>query len=278
LKQIKKVSTKKQSRNQKKKRDYVLGELTWVEAGVKLKVVDIALLPVGAIEQHGHHLPLDTDSFDAQYLADSVAACCNDPKPVLLPLIPYGVSYHHSDFKGTISINNETLARLVYEIGISAAQNGIKKLIIINGHGGNEPALQLAAQRINKDVSIFTCVDTGETSDSDLINICETHNDVHAGEIETSTSLAVRPELVQMDKAKKFVPRFSSRYLNFSSHRSVTWYARTSKLSPQGVLGDPTKASKEKGEKMWEIMIKNLVELVEDIKMLSLDEIYEKRY
>ncbi len=64
----------------------------------------MALLPVGSIEQHGPHLPLDTDAFDADYLAKDVAEACSDPKPLVFPLIPYGVSYHHEDFSGTISV------------------------------------------------------------------------------------------------------------------------------------------------------------------------------
>jgi creatinine amidohydrolase/Fe(II)-dependent formamide hydrolase-like protein len=259
-------------------RSYKLGELTWQEAQVRFKEVDVALLPVGSIEQHGPHLPLDTDAFDAEYLALQVAEACSDPKPLVLPLIPYGVSYHHEDFSGTISITNETLARIVYEVGMSAARHGISKLVVVNGHGGNTPALQFAAQMINRDSHIFTCVDSGETSDSDIANFSETPNDVHAGEIETSTTFAIRPELVRLDKAKKFVPHFSSHYLNFSSKKSVEWYARTAKISSLGVLGDPTKASKEKGEKIWEVMIKNLVEFVEDLKRLTLDEIYQRRY
>jgi creatinine amidohydrolase/Fe(II)-dependent formamide hydrolase-like protein len=81
-----------------------------------------------------------------------------------------------------------------------------------------------------------------------------------------------------MKKAKKFVPDFSIEYLNFSAKRSVDWYARTAKISKNGVLGDPKKATIEKGRKMWKIMIENLVELVENLKNMSLDEIYEKRY
>jgi len=257
---------------------YKLGELTWPEAKERFKSIDVALLPVGSIEQHGLHLPLDTDAFDANYLSCQVAESCSEPKPLVLPLIPYGVSYHHEDFNGTISISNETLAHIVYEIGMNSARNGIKKLVIINGHGGNAPALQFAAQMINRDAHIFTCVDTGESSNADISALTETTNDVHAGEIETSTTLATRPALVRMDKLKKFVPHFSSRYLNFSSKRSVEWYARTAKISTNGVLGDPSKASKEKGERMWQIMIKNLVEFVEDLKSMSLDEIYAKRY
>ena len=256
---------------------YVLGELTWPQAKRRFKEVDVALLPVGAIEQHGPHLPLDTDAFDAEYLARRVAESCTDPKPILLPLIPYGVSYHHDDFKGTISITNETLARLTYEIGMSTARNGVTKLIIINGHGGNAATLHFAAQMINRDAHVFTCVDSGETSDTDIEAIAETPNDVHAGEIETSTSMAVRPELVHLEKARKSVPRFSSRYLDFSSKRSVDWYARTAKLSVSGVMGDPTKATREKGERMWEVMIRNLVEFVEQIKGMTLSEIHQRR-
>jgi creatinine amidohydrolase/Fe(II)-dependent formamide hydrolase-like protein len=259
-------------------RVYLLGQLTWPEAKARFKEVDVALLPVGSIEQHGPHLPLDCDSFDAEYLATKVAEKCVDPKPLVFPLMPYGVSYHHEDFSGTISISPETLSKLVYDIGMSAARHGVTKLVIINGHGGNSPALHFAAQMINRDAHIFTCVDTGETSDPDVYSMAETPNDVHAGEIETSTTLATRPDLVRLKAAKKFVPKFSSRYLNFTSKRSVEWYAHTSKISQMGVLGDPTKANAEKGERMWEVMIRRLVEFVEDLKNLSLDEIYQKRY
>ena len=257
---------------------HLWGELTWPQAEQRLKEIDVALLPVGAIEQHGPHLPLDTDAFDADYLAKKVAEACSNPKPLVLPLIPYGVSYHHAEFQGTVTIGNDTLSRLVYEIGMSVAKNGIKKLIIINGHGGNEPALNYAGQMINRDAHIFVAVDTGETSDVDIDAITETPNDVHAGEIETSTTMAIRPNHVKMSLATKFIPNFSSRYLNFSSKRGVTWHAYTNKISSSGVMGDPTKASAEKGEKIWEIMIAHLVALVEDLKSLTLEELYQKRY
>ncbi len=258
--------------------DHVLGELTWVEAKARLSETDLALLPVGAIEQHGPHLPLDVDAWDADYLARRVAEACTAPRPLVLPLISYGVSYHHEDFAGTIGISPETLSRLVYEVGMSVARQGITKLIILNGHGGNIPTLQFAAQTINRDARIFTCVETGDTSDTDVARLVETPGDVHAGEIETSTALATRPELVQMEHAGRCVPRFSSQYLEFSSARSVEWYARTAKFSPSGVLGDPTRATREKGERIWRTMIDHLVRFVESLKGLSLDEIYERRY
>jgi creatinine amidohydrolase/Fe(II)-dependent formamide hydrolase-like protein len=256
----------------------VLGELSWPAAERRFREVDTALLPVGAIEQHGPHLPLDTDAFDAAFLANQVAEACPHPRPLVLPLVPYGVSYHHEDFPGTISVSNEALAQLVFDIGMSCARNGICKLVIVNGHGGNTPTLQFAAQMINRDANIFTCVDTGETSNVDLAELCETANDVHAGEIETSTCLATRPDLVDMDRAEAFVPAFSSRYLDFTAKRSVEWYARTSRISPSGVLGDPLRASAEKGARIWQIMVNNLVELVEELKCMTLDEIYDRRY
>lgn len=260
------------------KESHLLATLTWPEAEVRLREVDVALLPVGAIEQHGYHLPLDTDAFDADYLAREVASACSDPKPLVLPLISYGVSYHHRDFPGTISVSPDTLSRMVYEIGMDIARQGVNKLFIINGHGGNGPTLHFAAQMINRDAHIFTCVDSGDTSDADIDAIATTQSDVHAGEIETSTSLSNRPGLVQMDRAEKCVPEFSNRYLDFSSKRGVGWYAYTSRISQSGVMGDPTVATAEKGDRMWEVMIRNLVEFVEDLKSMSLDELHQKRY
>lgn len=255
----------------------LLGEMNWPQAESRLQRSDTALLPVGALEQHGPHLPLDLDAWDADYLCRQVAERCGDPKPLVLPLIPYGVSYQHDDFPGTLSVRPETLASLIYEIGMSAARNGITKLVIVNGHGGNLPALKLAAQEINRDAHIFTSVDTGETSDVDVAAIADTDADLHAGEIETSTTLATRPHLVHMESALSCVPRFSSEYLDFTSTRSVEWFAHTERISPSGVLGDPTIASREKGERIWEIMIQNLVEFVEGIRKMTLDEIHDRR-
>jgi creatinine amidohydrolase/Fe(II)-dependent formamide hydrolase-like protein len=262
----------------RRRKSHLWGELTWPEAEDRLTKVDVALLPVGSIEQHGPHLPLDTDAFDAEYLAKRVAEACSDPKPLVLPVVSYGVSYQHAEFKGTITVRNDTLSALIFDIGMALAQNGVRKIVIINGHGGNNPALNHAAQMINREARIFVAVDTGETSDVDIDRLAETPNDVHAGEIETSTSLAVRPHLVKLNRATKMVPRFSSKYMNFSSRRGVSWHAYTKKISKTGVMGDPTKASAEKGKKMWQIMIAHLVALVEDLKSMDLEELYQRRY
>jgi len=265
-------------KNKKTTPEYLWASLKWPEIEERLKIVDTAILPCGAIEQHGPHLPLDVDYFDSYYMAQRVAEACADPKPFVLPPLPYGVSYHHSEFKGTICVSNNALSALVYDIGMSLAENGIKKIVILNGHGDNAPTLKYAAQMINRDARIFVCVETGETSDIDIYNMIDTHNDIHAGEVETSTTLAIRPELVDMDKAIDGTLDFNNEYLDFTSERGVSWYAHTKRLSKSGVMGNATLASAEKGKKIWGLMIKNMTEFVETIKNTAVDELYQNKY
>jgi creatinine amidohydrolase len=258
--------------------EFMWATLSWPALAERLKLVDTAILPCGAIEQHGPHLPLDIDYFDADYLARKVAEACSDPKPFVLPPIPYGVSYHHSDFKGTICVTNSALSALVYDIGMSLASNGIKKLVILNGHGDNAPTLNYAAQMINRDARIFVCVDTGETSDVDIYKLAVTPNDIHAGEIETSTALALRPDLVDMDKAEDHTLDLDNEYLDFTSERGVSWFVHTKRLSASGVMGDATQATAEKGHKMWKVMISKMAEFVDTIKNTPSDKLYQNRY
>lgn len=260
------------------KNGFLWEEMTWEEIKERLETVDTVLLPCGAIEQHGPHLPVDIDYYDAKYLARQVAEACSDPKPLVLPAIPYGVSYHHEDFAGTISVTNNALSAFVYDIGMTLAKQGVKKIIMINGHGDNAPTLNYAAQMINRDARIFVCVDTGDTSDTDIAKLAVTPNDIHAGEIETSTTLALRPEVVQMDKAVNETLDFGSDFLNFDDDRSISWYVRTSKISNSGVMGDATIATAEKGVQMWEVMIRQLVKFTNFVKKTPLEDLYQPRY
>ena len=122
------------------------------------------------------------DAYDAERLAREVAERCTLPAPLVLPLIPYGVSFHHEDFPGTIGVSNDALAKMVYDVGMSAARCGANKLVIINGHGGNSPALNHAAQMINRDAGIFVCLDTGDKTAPDTSRIFETPNALPAGQ------------------------------------------------------------------------------------------------
>ena len=251
---------------------------TWKEIEGKLKEVDTAILPCGSIEQHGPHLPLDVDFFDSIYLARTVAKACSTPKPLVVPAIPYGVAYHHEDYKGTISITNHSLSTLVFDIGMSLVKNGIRKLIILNAHGDNAPTLLYAAQMINRESGIFVCVESGETSDTDLFELIDTHNDIHAGEIETSTTMALRPEVVRMNELVDETMNFGSAYLDFTSERGVPWYVRTKIISDSGIMGDPLKADGAKGKKLWEIMVAHLVRFVEEVKNSNLEDLYQRKY
>ena len=258
--------------------EYRWESLSWIEVEKRLEIIDTAILPCGSIEQHGPHLPVDVDYFDSVYLAGMVAQACSHPRPFVLPAIPYGVAYHHEDFKGTISVSNRALSSMVYDIGMSLSRNGIKKLIILNAHGDNAPTLLYAAQMINRDSGIFVCVESGETSDTDLEKLTETPNDIHAGEIETSTTLAIRPGMVKMEMAVDETMNFGSSYLNFSSERGVAWFVRTKIISKSGIMGNPTLATPEKGRKYWEIMIAHLVRFVEEIKQRKLEDLVQRKY
>lgn len=244
---------------------YLLEEMTWEEAKEKFKEIDIAILPVGSLEQHGPHLPLSTDAFDVYWLAKEVCKKVREPKPIVLPPINYGISQHHREFVA-ISLSPETLINVVYDIGCSLAYYGIKKLLILNGHGGNIAALKVAAQKLTFEKDLLVFIDTGEIAHKEHKRIVKTKNDVHSGEYETSTSLYNREELVKKDKFVKGEPKFISKHLAFSSDEPIPWVFFTHKLSETGVLGDATKATKEKGEKLWQIHINKLSKFIEEIR------------
>lgn len=248
---------------------YLLEEMTWEEARDRFRETDIAILPVGSIEQHGPHLPLSTDAFDAYWLSREAVKLVKQPQPVVLPPVNYGIAYHHMSFPGTISLAPETLIALVYDIGCSLVQHGMKKLLIVNGHGGNTASLKCAAQKLSYEKSLQVFIDSGESASKERKEIVQTDNDVHSGEYETSTSLANREELVKREKFVKEIPDFASPYLAWSSVNQVSWVFKTDKISKSGVLGDATKASKEKGIELWKAHVNNLSEFIEYLKTIK---------
>jgi creatinine amidohydrolase/Fe(II)-dependent formamide hydrolase-like protein len=257
---------KKKEKKKKKQETVLLGELTREAARKRFEKCDIAILPVGSLEQHGPHLPLDTDAYDAYWFAQQVAIRVKTPKPLVCPPINYGISYHHGDFFD-ISISPTTLTNMVYEIGVSLAKYGVKKLVIINGHGGNIPALKCAAQLLNRDFNMFVCVDTGDCASKEIRKIIKTRDDVHSGEAETSTTLAIRSHLVDTEK----IPintnmRFPSQYLHYTGDNVISAALKIKDISESGVLGMPSKASAQKGKKIWAAAIKNFTSFIEDLK------------
>ncbi len=254
-----------------KLRSYYLGELTWLDIKEFLTQHDVAVVPVGSCEQHGPHLPVDTDAYDAFWL--SLKAVEKAKCALAAPPIYYGVSLHHMDFPGTITLSADTLEQLVFEVASSLVKHGFKKILFENGHGGNTPALEAASQRIKVETNAFVTIDSVSLIPDFIKDYIETVYDAHAGEFETSTTLANREKFVvkeRIGKAKIKLPE--SKYTKIGLKEAgpkVSWSFRTRELSETGVIGDPTKASKEKGEKAWNLAIERLADLLIELDKMK---------
>lgn len=250
-----------------KMRSYYLGELTWLDVEEFLKAHKTVIVPVGSCEQHGPHLPLDTDAYDTFWL--SLKAAEKAQCALVAPPIYYGVSLHHMDFPGTITLNPRTLEQVAYEVGVCLTKHGFNKILFENGHGGNTPALEAAAQRIKAETNAFVAIDTVSLIPDFIEKFIETPYDAHAGEFETSTTLANRENLVVKERiAKPQLTLPKSKYTKIGLKETgpkVSWAFRTKELSNTGVIGDPTKASKDKGEKAWKLAIERLVDLLKEL-------------
>jgi creatinine amidohydrolase/Fe(II)-dependent formamide hydrolase-like protein len=255
-----------------KMRSYYLGELTWIDIKEFLTMHNVVIVPVGSCEQHGPHLPMDTDAYDAFWL--SMKAAEKAQCALVAPPIYYGVSSHHMDFPGTITLNPHTLEQFAYEVACSLTKHGFKKVLFENGHGGNTPALEAAAQRIKTDINAFVAIDTVSLIPDFIEKHIKTPYDAHAGEFETSTTLANRENLVVKERIKK--PRITlpkSKYTKIGLKETgpkVSWSFKTKEISETGVIGDPTKATKEKGEKAWKLAIERLADLLAELDKMKL--------
>ena len=218
--------------------DALLAGAVWPALGDR----PLLVVPLGAVEQHGPHLPLATDTA----VAGAVAAAAVEEldRALLAPALAYGASGEHEDFPGTISIGTAALTGLLVEYGRSACR-WAGRLVLVNGHGGNLDALRAAGALLRsegRDVAWFPC---GSPD-----------GDAHAGRTETSLMLHVEPTLVRIDRAApgetapigQLLPRLRSEGV-----RAV---------SPNGVLGDPTGASAEEGAALLAASAERLVAAV----------------
>lgn len=246
-------------------RKFLLQEMTWPEAQERLKT-GIVILPIGSTEQHGHHLPLGTDSIIGYEILKRTLESMSDTYNVLvMPLTSIGLSQEHTDFPGTVSFGSAAnLISYVEDVLANLIKHGARKILIWNSHGGNTASLMAAAREITRNTGAFVVL----TSWFELglqrlpLGTLESSSILHSDEGETSVMLYLFPDLVLMDKARKELPEKLTKLPYFKKFDKpyIGWL--TKDISSSGVIGDPTKATKEKGEKFAKAAIDGLSEFI----------------
>ncbi len=226
---------------------------------LKENYFDKAVLPLGSTEYHGDHLPFGTDTLVAESLADAVSKRVSGM--LCLPALPFGMSRHYSSFPLSITLSTETQIHVIKEILESLNQQGLRRLLIINGHDGNLPGIEAATReyRVEHPEMKIAVLEAWWVTAAELLpkGTFEAWGGLgHAGEGETSIMLRVAPELVNLSKANGHIPKLPE-------HVQVKWLFK--EITPFGVTGDPTKATSEKGILMWNALVDHLVSFVEDM-------------
>jgi creatinine amidohydrolase len=174
-----------------------LSNMSWIEAEAKFKSTKVVIIPTGAVEQHGPHLGLGTDWIQAWNLAKQVG---EKTDTLVLPVMPYGVSGHHKDFAGTIYLDSATFQKIVLEILSCLNRYGVKKVLFINGHGGNLSALSTAARKAREKFGML-CAISQWWEILGKKTVQGQPAETHGGYAETALTLAARPEAVKLKYA-----------------------------------------------------------------------------
>jgi creatinine amidohydrolase/Fe(II)-dependent formamide hydrolase-like protein len=234
-----------------------LGELTFPEIAGKLKESSILCLPIGAIEQHGAHLPLNTDVVVAEEITRALIARWGDPFDLWqLPTLSISLSREHDWAPGTLSLSVQTFAALLTDMGRALVRAlPARNLVIVNGHGGIRGILENLLHELAGDLALNACVihpfDLAKT-------VSSPGPDVHGGVGETSVMLALAPELVRSDMIAQADPRPAADDIAALIYdRGVTWPWRSDdpRLAQMGIIGDPREASAEHGRAMVDHMV-----------------------
>jgi len=246
----------------------MLHEMSWSEAKEYFAESDIAIVPVGSNEQHGPQNPLGTDHLIAKAVAEEAARRTN---VVCLQVIPFGVSSHHRQFWGTISVRPKTLKKYVKEVCLSLNYYGVRKIVIVNGHGGNFSALTDLAREL-REKGIFMSVFQWWTATGKLLpELFKPEERRHAGAEETSVNLATNPTLVNMAKAVDEDPR-----AQFSQKEGVTLPLDTADYTRSGVFAKSRTASAKKGKKVLEAVVTELTEHIRLLQKAKIEELMPK--
>jgi len=249
-------------------RKFLIEEMTPQEITDALKRIDTVVVPVGSVEQHGPHLPIGTDTLIPITVAKRVAERMN---VLVAPPIYYGNSFSMADMKGVFTVSPDTLAGLLLDLCRSFSKQGFKKIVFINGHGGNKQVLSFIGQRARIETgAIIVRIDWWDMITEEISKIVEKEV-VHADEGETSMMLACQPELVDMKKAVKdeTYDRLVDMLTGGKPKNLPQVYVPFSKWSKTGLIGDATKASKRKGEKILKAVVDNIVDFLQQLDKLK---------
>ena len=263
--------------------EYRYEKLTWPEINDAIEMGKVCIVPCGAVEQHGPHLPLDVDLVCPTGIARGAGQQAPD-KMLVLPIIAYGYTGHVMDFPGTINSDYQNFMNHVLDVTRSLAYHGFKKIILLNGHGSNMPNLNLVARRANLETDA-ECILAAWwdllTVDKDFLpNWRESQfpgGCAHACELETSLYLYLDEDNVRKDKIKSDTISFNEenspfQYVDLFAQGPATVVSWTSSYSDSGVLGEAELASVEKGKAAYDEAVKQLVRLVAWFKDRPKDE------
>src|SRR6516164_2802609 len=255
------------------KTEYRYEKLTWPEINDAIELGKVCILPCGAVEQHGHHLPLDVDLVCPGGIARGAGQALAD-KILVLPTICYGYTGHVMDFPGTINSNYTTFMEHVLDVTRSLAYHGFKKIILLNGHGSNMPNLDLVARRTNLETDAECLVIAWWnllTVDKNFLPGWRESRFpggcAHACELETSLYLYLDEENVRKDKIRSGVISFNEdqspfNWVDLFAAGPATVISWTSSYSQTGVLGEAELATKEKGKRVYDEAVRQLCRFV----------------
>ncbi|TNC29731.1 creatininase family protein [Amycolatopsis alkalitolerans] len=235
-------------------RSHRLADLTWPEIAGLRQYAPVAIVPLGACEQHGPAMAQRTDTTRAEVVADLVAERLN-PRVVVAPVIPVGVSEHHMAFPGTLTLSPVTLQQMVYELVTSLHRHGWRKVFVLTGHGGNNAAVEVAVSRLRGDLPALHIAWSGITpvvSDvASELALSEIRG--HSCEIETSQAIFVDPELVleeRLARGSSTVDDLDPAGRLSRSQPGIHFPQGYDALSATGNLGDARAAGKEAGARL----------------------------
>jgi len=232
----------------------MLHEMSWMEAREYFSKNDIAIVPVGSNEQHGPQNPLGTDFLISKAIAEEVAKRTG---VICLQVIPFGVSSHHKQFWGTISISSETFKKYVEEVCLALGYYGVKKIVVVNGHGGNLYSLEELARELRNHGIFVSIFQWWPAAGKLLPHMFKPEERSHACAEETSVNLALHPHIVDLSKAVDEQPR-----KHLAEAEGVTLPLDTVDYVGYGVWGKSTTASAERGKQIFEVVVEELTKHV----------------